>query len=161
MIQAQHVQNLVYHGSGLTLHWNINIMVQTQHGLESSLSGFRIKLMLKQYHGLGSACFRIQSIRVQDYPYTGTSISWFRLRQGLESSLSGFRIKLILEQQYHGFAQHGLKSSLSGFRIKITLEQQYHGLESSLSGFRIKLTLCHVGCTTYTRKVKYVFETRE
>ena len=45
-------------------------MVLTQHGLESSLSGFRIKLTLEQqYHGL-------------------------------ESSLSGFRIKLTLEQYH-------------------------------------------------------------
>ena len=47
-------------------------MVKAQHGSESSLSGFRIKLTLEQqHHVLGSA--------------------------GLEFSLSGFRIKLTIE----------------------------------------------------------------
>ena len=140
-------------------------MVQTQHGLESSLSRFRIKLTLEhQYHGLGSAWFRIQVIRVQDKPYTRT-VPWFRLSMFQNLVYQGSGLTLHWNINIMVQTQHGLESSLSGFRINLTLEQYHvqaqHVLESSLSGLRIKLTLCHVGCTTYTKKVKYVFETRE
>ena len=80
---------MVYSVVGTTILYHI--MVWAQHGLESSLWGFRIKLTLEQhYHGLESSLsgFRIKLTLEQQY--------------GLESSLSGFRIKLLLDQQYHG-----------------------------------------------------------